>query len=52
MGTKDLKNRVAVSTTVKTDLHEWVKQYSQETSIPISKLMDKAIELLKESTEK
>lgn len=48
---RGLKTRVPISSTIKTDLHKWVKQYSEKTGIPISKLLDKSIECLKESTK-
>lgn len=52
MARKDLKNRVPVGSAIDKELHQWLKEYSKETSIPISKLLDKAIQLLKESTTK
>ena len=49
---KDLKNRTPVGSAIDNDLYNWLKEYSKETSIPVSKLLDKAITLLKESTTK
>jgi len=49
---RGLKNRVPISSTVKIELHEWLKCYSEETGIPISKLLDKSIEAFKTSTVK
>lgn len=49
---KDLKNRTPVGSAIDKELYNWLKEYSKETSIPISKLLDKAITLLKESTIK
>lgn len=50
MGNPGLKNRVIPNSAVDKELYGWLKEYSKETKIPISKLLDKAIELLKEST--
>lgn len=50
MGNPNLKNRVIPNSAVDKELYNWLKEYSQKTKIPISKLLDRAIELLKEST--
>lgn len=47
-----LVNRVVPNSAVDKELYNWLKDYSKETKIPVSKLLDKAIELLKESTNK
>ena len=52
MGNPKLKNRVIPNSAVDKELYQWLREYSKETSIPMSKLLDKAIELLKESTTK
>ena len=52
MARKDLKNRTPVGSAIDKELYNWLKEYSKETSIPVSKLLDKAIILLKESTTK
>lgn len=52
MGNPNLKNRVIPNSAVDKELYEWLRNYSKESKIPISKLLDKAIELLKESTKK
>ena len=52
MENRGLKNRVAISNSIKTELYKWLKKHSDETGIPISKLLDKSIELFKASTEK
>lgn len=44
MKNRGLKNRVAISTAIKTELYAELKDYSEETGIPLSKLFDKAIE--------
>jgi hypothetical protein len=41
---RGLKTRTPISNSIKTDLYEWLKKYSEETGIPISKLLDKSIE--------
>lgn len=45
MANRGLKNRTAISTAIDKELYEKLKKYSDETSIPISKLFDKAIEM-------
>ena len=52
MGKKKKKNRVIPNSAVDKELYEWLRNYSKKSKIPISKLLDKAIELLKESTKK
>lgn len=52
MGNPKLKNRVIPNSAVDKELYEWLRNYSKESKIPISKLLDKSIELLKESTTK
>ncbi len=46
MGNPKLKNRVVPNSAIDKELFLWLKQYSKETSIPISKLLDKSIILL------
>lgn len=46
MGNPGLKNRVIPNSAVDKDLYEKLKALSKETEVPISKLLDKAIELL------
>ena len=50
MANKDLKTRTPISNAVNTELLNQLKDYSKEAGIPISKLLDKAIELLLKST--
>lgn len=52
MARNDLKNRTPLGSAVKTELLEELRLYSKETGIPISKLLDKAIAMLLESTKK
>ena len=51
MANKDLKTRTPISNAVNTELLNEFKNYSKETDIPISKLLDKAIELFLKSTK-
>lgn len=51
MANKDLKTRTPISNAINTKLLNKLKDYSKETGIPISKLLDKAIELLLKSTK-
>ena len=46
-----LVNRIKIGSPIDKELYEWLKEYSKKTSIPVSKLLDKAIELLKSSIE-
>jgi len=52
MNERGLKTRTPFSNAVDTKLLDSLKKYSNDTSIPISKLLDKAIELFLKSTEK
>ena len=51
MANKDLKTRTPISNAINTELLNQLKDYSKETGIPISKLLDKAISLFLESTK-
>jgi hypothetical protein len=44
--TRGLKTRTPISNAVNTKLYEQLKQLSEETMIPISKLLDRGIELV------
>lgn len=48
---RGLKNRTAISTAIDNELYKKLKEYSGKTSIPISKLLDKAISLFLETIE-
>lgn len=39
----ELKNRVRFSTTLDIDIEKRLKEHSKQTSIPISKIVDKAL---------
>ena len=43
---RGLKNRTAISTAIDKELYAKLKEYSDKTSIPISKLIDKAIAIM------
>lgn len=49
---RGLKNRVAISNAVDKGLYAKLKEYSEKTSIPVSKLLDKAIAMFLESVGK
>lgn len=44
--TRGLKTRTPISNAVNTESYEQLKQLSKETMIPISKLLDRGIELV------
>ena len=46
MGNRNLKTRTAIGSAIDIDLYNKLKDYSNETKIPISRLLDMAIELL------
>lgn len=49
---RGLKNRIAISNAIDKELYEKLKKYSEETSIPMSKLLDKSIKTFLESVRK
>ena len=49
---RGLKTRTAISNAVDTVLWDKLKDYSEKTSIPISKLLDKSIALFLKSVSK
>ena len=49
---KELKNRTPIGSAIDKKLYEELKQYSKDTGVPISKLLDRAISLLLESAKK
>ena len=51
LGNPNLKNRVIPNSAIDKELYNWLKEYSKETKIPLSRLLDKAIEILKESVK-
>ena len=48
----NLKNRVRISSTIKKENNEWLQEYSKQSLIPYSKLLDLAIELLQQQVDK
>lgn len=48
---RGLKNRTAISTAIEKELYQRLKEYSVKTSIPISKLIDKAISMYLDSVD-
>ena len=51
MANKDLKNRTPFSNAIDTELLNQLKSYSKESGIPLSKLLDKSIELFLKATK-
>lgn len=49
---RGLKTRTPISNAVETKLYERLQQLSKETMIPISKLLDRGIELVLREYEK
>ena len=52
MANKDLKTRTPIRNSIKTEIWDNLKIYSNDTWIQLSKLLDKAISLLLESVKK
>ena len=52
MTNKELKNRTQIGSAIDKKLYEELKQYSKDTGVPMSKLLDRAISLLLESAKK
>jgi len=52
MANKELKTRTPISNAVDIALWEKLKNYSEKTGIPLSKLLDKSIALYLESVSK
>ena len=44
MGNRDLKTREPVSSSVKKEIWQALRSFSEESKVPISKLLDEAIE--------
>ena len=49
---RGLKNRTAISTAIDKELYQKLKDHSDKTGIPLSKLFDKAIAMYLESVDK
>ena len=52
LANKDLKTRTPIGNSVKTEIWIEVKEYSEETGISISKILDKALKAYLESVKK
>lgn len=52
MARTDLKTRKPLGATIKIELFDALKQHSEETMIPMSKILDKAIEQYLNSVNK
>jgi hypothetical protein len=52
MANKELRTRTPISNAVETSLWERLKDYSDETGIPLSKLLDKSIAIFLDSVKK
>lgn len=48
---RGLKNRTAISTAIDNEIYKKLKEYSDKTSIPISKIIDKALEMYLKTVE-
>lgn len=48
---RGLKNRIAISNAIDKELYNRLKRYSEKTSIPLSKLLDKAISIFLETVD-
>lgn len=46
-----LKNRTAISATIENKIYKELKEYSDKTSIPITRILDKAIVLYLDSVK-
>ena len=49
MANKELKNRRVIGSAIDIKLHDSLKELSRKTGVPISRLLDEAIELLLDS---
>lgn len=49
---KDLINRTRFSSTIDNDIYKKTKEYADKTSIPISKIIDKALKMYLETVDK
>lgn len=49
---RELKNRTRISSTLDNEVYKKLKECSNETSVPISKILDKAVLMYIESVRK
>lgn len=48
-GNRGLKNRTAISTAISNDIYKQLKEHSDKSGVPISKILDKAIAMYLEN---
>ena len=49
---RELKNRTRISSTLDNEVYKKLKEYSDKTSVPISKILDKSVLMYLESVRK
>lgn len=49
---RELKNRTRISSTLDNDIYRRLKEYSDKTDIPITKILDKSVAMYLDSVEK
>lgn len=49
---RELKNRTRISSTLDNDIYKKLKECSDKTSVPITKILDKAVLMYIESVKK
>ena len=49
---RELKNRIRISSTLDKEIYQKLKEYANETDIPVTRILDRAIVLYLESVEK
>ena len=49
---RELKNRTRISSTLDNEVYRKLKEYSDKTSVPISKILDKSVLMYIESVKK
>lgn len=45
------KNRTCISTTIRNEIYKELKEYSDKTSIPITRILDKAVVMYLDSVK-
>lgn len=48
---RKLKNRTAMSATLENEIYERLKKYSETTSVPITRILDKAVAMYLDSVK-
>ena len=49
---RELKNRTRISSTLDNEVYKKLKEFSDKTSVPVTKILDKAILMYIESVDK